>query len=64
MAPLSKMWISLPFSSTSVKAGMRPLGLILRNQGSLFSWVKMLTETSYKDTEDVGLSYTHYVTMS
>lgn len=34
MEPLSNKWIGLPSVKVSVKAGIRPLGLISRNQGS------------------------------
>lgn len=41
MLPLSKIRISLPSEWVSVKAGMRPFGLIAVNQGDFCSLVAM-----------------------
>ena len=44
MLPDSKRRIGLPSVKVSVRAGMRPLGLISRNQGSfwVFFWMSIL----------------------
>lgn len=43
MEPDSKRRMILPSENSSVRAGMRPLGLISRNQGSfwVFFWMSM-----------------------
>lgn len=43
MLPLSKRRMGLPSVNLSVMAGMRPLGLISRNQGSF--WVLLLNSS-------------------
>jgi hypothetical protein len=41
MLPDSKRLIVLPSLKVSVKAGMRPLGLMARNQGSFWVFFEM-----------------------
>lgn len=43
MEPDSKIRMGEPLGSVSVRAGMRPLGLISRNQGSFWACVARST---------------------
>lgn len=41
MEPDSKRWMGWPSLKVSVRAGMRPLGLMARNQGSFWAFLLM-----------------------
>jgi hypothetical protein len=49
IAPLSQILSSLPCSSVSTMAGMRPLGLMSRNHSSFCSCAKSLIARAYMD---------------